>query len=415
LYREAVAALPPLLLIYTTNMETATQRQTKRTRFDSSAKSPADADLSPLAAGKNVLLSHCASLQPEIATLLRHLGLNHLQTLSQVHRREATLKKMTDDEASIPRSARVQFVLTSSKLVEEDPGYTGLKAETEALVDEFQKALRLKILAAANIELTMLRRKVTTDYATNLFLTAKALLICDGLTASDPHQIVVTLISEYDRRLLSPCNLLALEFLAIYKHAHLLTTLPAPIAVAPTIGHDEMPVITPVLECFVKIQRVVHNIFIGPWDSFLSTQRRIDVTAALKSLRVAHLEPTATDDAAMLLDQEPAVDPPQLRAIVDSQVNKKTAALQKELSSLRSQMVQLQKKGKNSPRGPPSGASLKKKQDAPVAVPGSATSNAAGSSPLPRSSSNGSLETSKSRRRKRKKGSSGAKKSSGRR
>jgi len=69
----------------------------------------------------------------------------------------------------------------------------------------------------------------------------------------------------------------------------------------------------------------------------------------------------------MLIDAEPSADPPQLRAIVDSQVQQKTKSLQRELDTLKSQLRLLTPK--NNTRGPrTSGASQKKKKAAPIAA-----------------------------------------------
>jgi hypothetical protein len=338
-------------------METATQLQ-KRVRIDSSAFSPEDAMSTPMAAARSTLKNHCESLQPEIATLLQTLGKEHLLTLQKILHKDTQIKKLQDDDELIPRSARIKFTLTTSKLAEADPGYTGLKEETETLVLDFQKSLKTKIIKVTELEVKLLRAQIQVALASNLFVVTKALLICDTLTP-DPHQIVNTILEEYAAPLLLSFEMTVDDFRKLYCTTHTIEALPPPIAGAAVhpLGHDAANIPTPVLQTFVKIYRVIEDIFLAPWTSYIDMEKRLAIAVALKTLRVEHLEPAATDSAAMLIDSEAAVEPPQLRAIIDAQV---TSKLAKELAALKITIATL----KNQPRGPPGGASLKKKNQA---------------------------------------------------
>ena len=355
-------------------METATQPQTKRVRIDSSALSPDDAIATPMAAAQLSLKSHCASLQPEIATLLSTLGKEHLLLMQRTLHKVTQVKKLSDDEDLIPRSARIKFVLSTSKLAEADQGYLDLKEETEVLVAGFQKALKEKIIKVAQVEVKLLRLQIQTNLANNLLVATKALLICDTLSP-DPHQIVNTILEQHAAPLLASFSMTVADFRTLYCTTNSVATLPPPIAgslVAP-VGHDEATIPTPLFEAFIKIYRVIENIFISPWTAYEDTQKRLAITAALRTLRVEYFEPPATDQATMLIDSEPAAEPPQLRAIVDAQVLSKTASLQKELSALRAVVVSLKPKK----RGPSPGASVKKKTTVGAAAPGKDTSTGA--------------------------------------
>jgi hypothetical protein len=369
-------------------METATQPQAKRTRFDSSVLSPDDTIATPMAAARSTLLAHCASLQPEIATLLSTLGKEHLSLMQKELHKCTQVRKMSADVPLIPRSARIKFVLTASKLAEADEGYIRLKEETEIIVSTFQADLKQKIIDLAKLEASLVRKHIIQSLTTHFFVVSKALLICDNLT-TDPHRIVNTIFEQYSLPLRASFDMTAENFRNLYRHVHSLTDLPPPIpAVLPTIGHNEPAVPSPVYQSVVKIYRVIDNIFIAPWTSYLDAQKRLDVTAALKTLRVEHLEPAATDTAAMLIDAEPAADPPHLRDLIDKQVDKRTSSLQKEVAALRSLITS--SNAKNSTRGQSPGASIKKKIRGTAAAPGSATPSAAGQtrqkpSPKPRS------------------------------
>ena len=127
-------------------MDSATTKQNKRLRFDSSVRSPEDqSTATPLASAKQTLEAHCASLQPQIAHLLSRLGKQHLTLLHQIWTRTRQAKKLEDDEQFIPRSARVKFALTTSKLAETDAEYIRLRDNTTVLVENFQNYLLCQI------------------------------------------------------------------------------------------------------------------------------------------------------------------------------------------------------------------------------------------------------------------------------
>jgi hypothetical protein len=383
-------------------METATQPQAKRTRFDGSVSSPDDMIATPMAAARSTLQAHCASLQPEIGTLLSTLGKEHLLLIQKELHKSAQATKMTVDTTLIPRSARVKFELTTSKLTEADEGYIRLKEETQCIVDNFQNALKSKILELTHLEARLLRKTIVANLATNLFVTTKALLIADHLTTIDPHRIVNTILEQYSTPLLDLFDITAEDFRTLYRHSHALTLLPPviPATLAPIGTIGEAAISSPVFQSVIKIYRVIDNIFLAPWTSYKDTQKRIDVTAALKALRVEHLEPAATDAAAMMIDNEPAAEPPQLRAVIDKQVDQRTKVLQKELSVLRAQVAKLSAAVKPTMRGPSPGASLKKKTQGKVVGPGNVTPNASGNPTKNRSS------TTRSKRRSSSKGPS---------
>jgi hypothetical protein len=328
-------------------------------RFDSSALSPDDAFATPMAAARASLVLNCASLQPEIATLLTTLGKEHLLLMQKTLHKSSQIEKLNEDEELIPRSARIKFHLSTMKAAETDPGYIGLKAETETLVIAFQKALKTKVVAVAELEVKLLRSEIQKYLASNLYVATKALLICDNL-AIDPHKIVNTILEQYATPLLASFHITVADFRALYSLEHTVMPLPPPIdgPVQTPVGQDVAVIPSLALQAFAKIYRVIESTFVSPWNAYLDTQKRLAITVALKTLRVEHFEPAATEAANMIIDDETAADPPQLRAIVDAQVSSKTASLRKEVSALRVAMSKL----KPLTGGPSTGAPAKKEK-----------------------------------------------------
>ena len=98
-------------------METATAVQMKRLRFNTMVHSPNNDVPTPLMDAKKMLQVHAESLQTQISTITSKLGKQHLLLLHQIHSKQLQAKKLENDALFIPRSARVGFTLSTSKLV----------------------------------------------------------------------------------------------------------------------------------------------------------------------------------------------------------------------------------------------------------------------------------------------------------
>ena len=366
-------------------MDPATQPP-KRVRFDNQPLPAEEAIGTPMSAAKNTLSAHCASLQPEIASLMLTLGTEFLLLRQKELHKKNQVTTLSADPELIPRSARVKFALSCSKLAEADAGYIRLKEETEALVATFQSALKTKILAVADLEVKLLREQIQITFANNILVCCKALLICDGLPNENFHKIVNSVLQKYSMNLLPMLGIGLEDFRTLYCKKHSIPSLPDPVLLAPVLpplggelggmANVGAPPTSAISKFVDTTYSVIQKIFGNPWQSYLNTQKRIEITTALKSLRTEHLVPSATDAAAIIVDNEPAVEPPVLRAIIDSQVAAKTAKLQNELTSLRSQVSKLKpaSSGKNLKRGS-TGASQKKKKAAAADGPAPATSD----------------------------------------
>ena len=357
----------------------------KRTRFDASAISPTDRAATSMAAAKQALEVHCASLQPEIATILTKLGLERLQLLHKLAHKTTQVSKIEDDPEFIPRSARIQFALSASKSVEEDAEYKRLKDETSELVTNFQAALKTKILAVAKLEVSHLKTKLRTEFARSFRLAIDACLICENTTPQlSTDQIANTLLNEHTDQLLTHLELSLDEFRTIYTRTHTLTILPTPIALriperaltntARNQNQNLPPQAT--LLAITKIFRTIDSTLLSPWSTYLDVKKRNDVSLRLKKLSDTHFTTSATDEASMIIDSEPSADPQLIKDLIQKQVTTATKALQSEIKSLRSQLP-THKAPKNSQRGS-SRASNKNKNgkqataadnDTPVAKP----------------------------------------------
>jgi hypothetical protein len=347
----------------------------KRTRFDASALAPADKAIPPMAAARQSLHAHCASLQPEIATILSKLGLERLQNLHKFSHKGIQAQKIEDDADFIPRSARVNFALVASKLVEQDAEYTRLSDETTAIVTTFQAALKTKILEVAKLEVSTLKTKLGSDFAVSLRLSVQACLLCEPNTLHlDTDQVVNTLLQEYSAVLLAHLDLDLGTFRAVYKRAHTLLTLPAAL---PLVLPDPIPAhlvhtlpTQATLQVLAKVHRTLETTFLTPWSIYLDVQARNAISLQLKKLGDTHFTATATDVAAMAVDAEGAVEPQLIKDLIQTQVTVATRSLQSELKALRSQLSQ---QTKNSQRGSSRASNKNKKGNRAAAANNAST------------------------------------------
>jgi hypothetical protein len=326
----------------------------KRTRFDASALSPTDKAITPMSSARQSLAASCVSLQPEIATILSKLGLETIQNLQKLSHKQRQVKKIEDEVDFVPRSARVKFTLTTSKLVEEDAEYIRLRDETSTLVDNFQTALKNSILKLAKLETSLLKKKVADDFAISLRLSVEACLIIESDPAlPNADRIVVTLLSEYSTKLLEHLGITLPDFKTVYKRMHTLASLPAPLTLrvdidAPPRLVEALPP-QPTLHALSKIQRTLETTFLDPWSIYIDVQHRNDITLRLKKLGTEHFTTAATEDANMVLDDEEPVAARLMKDLIKDQVATHTKALRKEVETLRAQVAK--KSPLNTPRG----------------------------------------------------------------
>ena len=120
--------------------------QTKRLRFDSTAISPADSASTPLATARQSFKTAVASLQPELASILDRLANELLLCLHRKAIKNNQVSEYEDDAEKVPRSAKQNFDLKGSKLIEKDEEFLSLCSETNQLVLDFRMTLKQQIV-----------------------------------------------------------------------------------------------------------------------------------------------------------------------------------------------------------------------------------------------------------------------------
>jgi hypothetical protein len=325
-------------------METAThtnQRSTQRVRI----VAPTDtnkAEMScstPLALAESFIRSSVSSLQPELCTIVEKLGKEHILLLCKLDNKKTILKKLTDNEDVIPRSARIEFKLSGSKRTEQRPEFIALAEETSTLVIGYRKALRGQVIKSLKIEIISIKEEVREHLLKAIRLIAQSFMIIKK-DSSNVDFKVHTLMEFYLGTLTKHCLIKSPQFLILYKKIHGLEVFPPP---APTGANplDLQQDIVP--DDIEKLNTTIKSIFVTPWTKYKQQQESNTVTLALKNLSAGYFTDRDTAVAVATVDLEPAADRPELQALIRKETQAENQTLRKELHSLKQQINGLKK------------------------------------------------------------------------
>lgn len=323
--------------------------QTKRTRIDASAVSPSDTASTPMAVARNSINTYVESLQPEVATILKRLGIGYLVSLHKLNIKIQQVNKFEDDEELIPISARVNFTLKCSKLVEQDEEYLSLASETNDIVKTFQNDLRGKIIATAKLEVSKLKHIGIDIFCNSLRQAVQTLLVCESRIPSNRlDKIINTLFYLYEEKFQDALDLDIDQLQMAFKRNHTLSNLPPPfITELPTTTTQDLSRTLPptvVLTFLSKLWRDIESIFILPWKRYLDMTTRIARALELKGLAEEFFTTKSTDDTEMAVESEPPVEPQILKDLIRTTVAAETKKLTNEVNRLKSALAKQQAK-----------------------------------------------------------------------
>jgi hypothetical protein len=353
------------------------------------------------------------SLQLHIAPIFSTLATNHCRTMAKIHNKLKQVEKMQADDELIPRSARVKFEFQVSKATATDVDFLNIKSETHDLVVAFQKALKIKIIAASKIEIKLAERIAKTDLCRSLRSACKTFIVASSAT-STPDLVANTVIERHGASLLKYFpDLDSVAFRRLYKEVHGLGTLPNPEPVprlrpalreppagnrGPVIDHSdslgfglmgmEIPVYDRVAAIpaanipigpihvdsvdYARLSRIFLSLFIDSWSAYLNQAKENATNLELKKLYTDTFVTKATEDTAMELDEEMPKDRGQLNDLIKKSTAEATNRLTQELKAIK---TAIGAPSKNTGRRGQQGASVNKKQIQPTKADAPRTSN----------------------------------------
>jgi hypothetical protein len=369
----------------------------QRVRFDATSAQagtgdPTRATQTPIALADSFVKKHVMSLQPQLASILEKLGLQHVALLHKLQNKKVQITRMEGDEEFIPRSARIDFGFHMSKRAEERPEFLALQEETNSHITDFRKFLRQQIIKATRIEMTTLTEEIQVGYSKAIRLATEAFLVSDDTCSSQPglvHSAVSTMMDAKHEILLRHSTFDSYAaFCECYKRTHNIPTFPIarPTAAANRTatgnsrffaggasssqtnnsGSATPPPTHNLLE-LDKISRALESVFVTPFDEYIKQCKKNAISLHLKKISTAHFHGEATDATQMELDREPAIDRSQLQSLIKKHTQAETKNLSQEVMKLQQKLKNLE--SKNSRRGPsprPGASSTKKVRTPPT-------------------------------------------------
>lgn len=331
-----------------TNEDTATETQQgrespKRARIDASVTDPdKKANQSPLAAAKEHIESHIASLHDGIADLLLNRGTDHINLIHRILSKEQNILRMEADEGYIPVSARVNFKLSPLKSAEEMTEFLELQTRNIAFTETVKIQYRKHIIECAKIDRKALRAQLNKEYCESIHQVVSIFHTAQSVDDSLSHPLAIKLFTENSISILKHIDLESAAFCLLYKTTLDVGTLTeAQIAVDnPRIG---------------EIKRAIESVFPAAIDKYIKQLADNNLALTIKKQAREALLEQKTEDATMLVDDELPVDRLQLNELIQKEAEKLARKLIKDEVA-----TQLKKTTKNSSRGPKKGANQRK-------------------------------------------------------
>lgn len=324
------------------------------------------------------IASHPMDLQP----LFRHHGKKYLTLKREHYNKKNIVKRMKDDNTYSPRSARIKFTLSCLKETNEraPQRIQELQEEADQAVQVCQQALKQVIIAASTEDQRTKKKQCLDAAVAALYDLTKAHIAATGKNCQVSQKVVNIFETCNTGNLMKHMGVLPQALLDHYRQVHSLAELPAAISIPDIPSDVEEADREDAIAMSQAAQNEPSNFRLGelllwletalchPWDAFLAQSDENKRLLDVRKVSTAAIENQVTDATAMLVDEEPAVDPQQLQDIIAKAVKKATEPLQQQLQQQNNQIKNLAKQRNPRQRGRSrtptgSGASNKKKSN----------------------------------------------------
>ena len=349
----------------TENAPSELNSSNKRVRFEDPTSAQNDlpslesvsSNQSPKGLALSLVRTFTVSLRKHLSPIVQKCGESNLDLLHKLITKMNQYNKMDDDPDYIPRSANlINFDFRVTKQVESHAEFFVIKADTDILMTEFKKAIKLKIMEALQLECRLLREQFYENICMNLHLVVKAQLISDQ-TGLDPHKVIATIINHYFDELFDYTDLTITKMNETYKKTHALPVFPfptnTPIALDNLMDDNDgldTPVTQPTIEALpATISKnqaqpallLIRGIFTRPGTAYFAREEAIKIDISLKKLLNTNTLEEATEATKERLDNENSMDNELMDEMVQKKVTAKTKNLNAELGQLKKQLAEL--------------------------------------------------------------------------
>ena len=333
----------------TQETETPEQRAAKRVRID---KNPEVIGVqkveAPSQAATNFVAKAVESRQEPVRNLFKRLAQDFVNLKAKQRQLNSTRARLSDEEL-IPRSCRFKFDLKASEYVMKSPRFVTIVEAANEDMKAFQKKMKARIVECLDLEIKMTEERVCETFLSAIHKIATLHIIAKH-PKTDPHENdVLKLCAHAIKSTLSQS-----VFANIASHpprvsftAHFVTQMKrdddTPLIINNELTdqqiHDQWTTTPTDIVAFnqyvVDVEKDLKIIFVDSWKAYKERQNNAEIERALAK-KVQELTTTkATEETAMVIDAEPAVEPKKMKEIVAKEVKKSIKNLRKDINSLK--------------------------------------------------------------------------------
>ena len=371
----------------------ASTETNKRARFDEGQNTTAPSNTntnrdpkSPTTRAHDLLKSRIELRPTELQPIMFHHGEALLNLHRKIHKKNQIISKMEDATAGyIPRAARLNLTLTVMKATKErdQPTITNLEDNLRAAKEQFETAAKTIFIEAAKEDKKTLQQELLKETILYIKNLAEAYILLEGIGCSVDAKVQAILTHVSTTHFSIAGQISADTLRTAYNTTYQLGTLPEaiPIPVLQAAGQYTTPALyaeaTQARAMATQnstniglpaLEKHCHDILVAPWQAWIAQNDANERSRAVLKATTQHIEGTATDEAAMLVEQEVPQEQQQIRDLVKNNVAEATKPLlqviekqQKQLDQLLSLSKTSSKQNSNQRGQPKPGASNKKK------------------------------------------------------
>jgi hypothetical protein len=185
------------------------------------------------------------------------------------------------------------------------------------MVNTYRKQLRKQVIKSLEIEVKSFEDDLRDHFTTAVRLIAKSFLIAEK-KLDDVDQQISTTMDFFLTTLTTNYPMTSDEFSKLYKKIHVLETFPPPLQ---TDGNPllNQPDIVP--DDITRLNNNIVSAFVTPWTCYKEQEESNTVALKLKHLSSGYFTDRHTAVAVSTVDLEPAVDKPELSALIRKETN----------------------------------------------------------------------------------------------
>ena len=318
--------------------ETETQEQcaAKRVRIDENPEVIVVQDQeieAPTQAATNCVAKAVESRQEPVRNLFKKLTQEFVNLKVKLRQLNSTKSRLADEDL-IPRSCRFKFDLKASEFVMKSPRFTTLVEAVKDDMKAYQKRMKAHIVACLDLEIKMTEERVQETFLSAIYKIATLQMITKHPTL-DPHENdVLKLCTQavksslpntvFEHIASHPPRVVFTSFFAL----KLKTDTGSPYITNNELtdqqihdGWDPSPTdahafnqYMPAIEADLKI------IFVKSWNAYKERTGKAETDRALAKKIREFSATKATEDTAMVIDEEPQVEPKKMKEIVSEEV-----------------------------------------------------------------------------------------------